>query len=45
MNGYVIAAYSVGLLLLWGYAASLWVESRAVARRQLTDRKRNGGRS
>ncbi|MGA2441102.1 MAG: hypothetical protein ABSH08_09090 [Tepidisphaeraceae bacterium] len=44
MNDYVIAAYAIGLLLLWGYAASLWLEARAVARRQLLVRTTNGGR-
>ena len=44
MNDYVIAAYTIGLLLLWGYAASMWLESRVVARRRLHDRKTNGGR-
>jgi hypothetical protein len=44
MNHYVLAAYSLGLLLLWGYAASLWMETRGVRRRQANDRKTNGGR-
>ncbi|MGD0388933.1 MAG: hypothetical protein ABSC42_08265 [Tepidisphaeraceae bacterium] len=43
MNDYVIAAYSIGLLLLWGYAASLWLECRVVARRRVHDRKDKGG--
>ena len=44
MNDYVIAAYSIGFLLLWGYAASLWLETRAAARRHVHVRKANGGR-
>ena len=28
-NGYMIAAYTVGLTLLWGYAIALWRASRA----------------
>ncbi|MGD0768788.1 MAG: hypothetical protein ABSB42_11440 [Tepidisphaeraceae bacterium] len=44
MNEYVIAAYVIGLLLLWGYAALLWLETRVAARRQLHVRKSNGGR-
>ena len=43
MNDYVIAAYAIGLLLLWGYAASLWLECRAVARRHVHVRKTEGG--
>ncbi len=27
-NGYVILAYAIGLGLLWGYAAQLWLASR-----------------
>jgi hypothetical protein len=36
MNGpsYVILAYVIGLGLLWGYAAVLWVQSRAAAAKQ-----------
>jgi hypothetical protein len=43
MNDYVIAAYTIGLLLLWGYAASLWLEIRVVAGRRVRDRKTDGG--
>jgi hypothetical protein len=36
VNGteYLILAYALGLGLLWGYAALLWRESRAVAVRE-----------
>lgn len=44
MNDYVIAAYAIGSVLLWGYAVSLWLETRAVARRYSRDCKTNGGR-
>jgi hypothetical protein len=44
MNNYVIAAYTIGSLLLWGYAVSLWLESRVVSRRVVHERKANGGR-
>ncbi len=44
MNDYVIAAYTIGLLLLWGFAVSMWLETRAVARRQAHHRKTNGVR-
>jgi hypothetical protein len=27
-DGYVILAYTIGLGLLWGYAAQLWLASR-----------------
>jgi hypothetical protein len=43
MNDYVVAAYTIGLLLLWGYAASLWLECRVVARRDSNLRKTKGG--
>jgi hypothetical protein len=35
MNGinWTIAAYAVGLTLLWGYAVVLWLEGRSLARR------------
>ena len=35
--GYVILAYTVGLGVLWGYAATLWLRSGA--------RRNAGGRS
>ncbi len=47
MNNYVIAAYAIGSVLLWGYALSMWLESRArvrVERRHSHDRKTDGGR-
>ena len=40
MNHYVLSAYCIGFTLLWGYAAALWLESRALRRRH-----RTGGRS
>jgi len=43
MNDYVLAAYTIGLLLLWGYAASMWLECRAAARRHVEVRQTKGG--
>ena len=42
MNGaeWTIAAYAVGLTLLWGYAVVLWLEGRSLARRG----RKDGGR-
>jgi hypothetical protein len=31
-NNYVILAYAIGLGLLWGYAAVLWLQSRRAAK-------------
>jgi len=44
MNDYVIAAYTIGSVLLWGYVISMWLESRSVVRRHLHDHKSSGGR-
>ena len=33
MNHYVLIAYCLGFALLWGYAALLWIEGRALGRR------------
>ena len=33
MNHYVAIAYCIGFVLLWGYAAALMLESRAMRRR------------
>jgi hypothetical protein len=40
-NEYVALVYAVALAVLWGYGAALWLESRAVSRRERT---RAGGR-
>jgi hypothetical protein len=46
MNNYVIAAYAIGSILLWGFAVSMWFESRAIAARaRVHDGKADGGRS
>ena len=36
MNGerYLIMAYIVGVLVLWGYGALLWLEATALRRRE-----------
>ncbi len=39
MNGYLIFGYSVGLLLLWGYALLLFLESHAIRKRETRDSK------
>jgi hypothetical protein len=43
MTHYAIAAYTIGLTLLWGYAALMWLETRAVLRRE-KNRNVGGGR-
>jgi hypothetical protein len=40
---YVIAAYTIGFVLLWGYAGLMWMEGRAAARRQSRDDRKNAG--
>ena len=44
MNDYVLAAYAIGSILLWGYAISLWLEARALQRRRALVRATAGGR-
>jgi len=46
MNGqsFVILGYVIGLGLLWGYAATLWWESRRMAQR-VSSAKNSGERS
>ncbi len=39
-TGHVIAAYAIGLGLMLGYAILLWLEGRALGRRQ----RSSGGR-
>ena len=41
MNSYVALTYAVALALLWGYAGSLWLQSRTQLRRE---RSNQGGR-
>jgi hypothetical protein len=41
MQNYVIAAFTIGSALLWGYAGLMWLEYRAL-HRQLPSRKING---
>ena len=40
-NNFVIVAYAIGLGLLWGYAALLWLETKSATRRE----KHAGGQS
>jgi hypothetical protein len=41
---FVTMAYVIGLGLLWGYAAMLWWEAKALARRRSVE-KTDGGQS
>lgn len=41
MNDHLIAAYAISFVMLWGYAALLWIGNRRLARRQ----QREGGPS
>ena len=40
---YIIAAYTIGFGLLWGYAALMWIETRAVAARTAQSDRNNAG--
>lgn len=33
-SGWTILAYAIGLSLMWGYAATLWLASRSLHRRK-----------
>lgn len=42
---YVILAYTVAMIALWGYALNLWVQSRRLNRTYTTSRTDEGARS
>ncbi len=39
MNGHLIFGYSVGFMLLWGYALLLFLESRTIRKQEHRDSK------
>lgn len=42
MNNYLVGAYAIGFVLLWGYAVLLIVESRTLARREAARQEETG---
>jgi len=39
MNNYLVGAYVIGFVLLWGYLALLFAESKMLSRREATRRE------